>query len=119
MCSQSGPTSIQPKIAPNLIKNPAIPVSPTDSDRFKIPVFPGSNVHKGENPTCLQRSLGWLPLGICDSGVEVDRYESVFDVYGIAASVGRQVTTGLENCVLGASFNLYILLLLHSGPNQT
>lgn len=107
MCSQSGSTNIQPKIAPNLIKNPALPVSPTESDRFKIPVFPGSNVHRGENPTCLQKTLGWLPLGICDSGVEFDRYESIFDVYGIAASVGRQVTTGLENCVLGASFCFY------------
>ena len=68
VCSQRGSTNIQPKIAPNLIKNPALPVTPTESDRFRIPVFPGSGVHEGENPTCLQRTLGWLPLGICDSG---------------------------------------------------
>lgn len=117
VCSQRGSTNIQPKIAPNLIKNPALPVTPTESDRFRIPVFPGSDVHKGGNPTCLQRTLGWLPLGICDSGVEADRYESIFDVYGIAASLERQITTGLENCVLGAS--LLLVLLLHSNSNQT
>lgn len=114
VCSQKGPTNIQPKIAPNLINNPALPVTPTESDRFRIPVFPGSAVNKGENPTCLQRTLGWLPLGICDSGVEFDRYESIFDVYGIAASLEEQVTTGLENCVLGASFYpvLYMLFFI-------
>lgn len=117
VCSQRGSTNIQPKIAPNLIKNPALPVTPTESDRFRIPVFPGSGVHEGENPTCLQRTLGWLPLGICDSGVEVDRYESIFDVYGIAASLERQITTGLDNCVLGAS--ILLALLLHSSSNQT
>lgn len=113
MCSQSGLTNIHPNIASNLIKNPALPVSPTESDRFKITVFPGSNMHKGEDPTCLQRTFGWLPLGICDLGVEVDRYE-----YVIAAVLGRQVTTGLENCVLDASL-LFVLLLLHSSSNQT
>lgn len=89
VCSQRGSTNIQPKIAPNLIKNPALAVSPTESDRLRIPVFPGLDVHKGENPSCVQRTFGWLPLGICDSGVEVDRYESIFDVYGIAASLER------------------------------
>lgn len=109
MCSPSGSTNIPPKLAPNLIKNPALPVTPTESEQFRIPVFPGSSVHKGENPTCVQRTLGWLPLGICDSGVEGDRYESVYDAYGIAASSARQVTTWLENCVLGASFLLVLL----------
>ena len=60
-------------------------------------------MHKGDNPSCVQRTLGWLPLGICDSGVEADRHESVYDVYGIAATSASQGTTGLENCVLGAS----------------
>lgn len=104
MCSQTGPTYMQPKIAPDLIKNPSLlPVNPAESGRFRIPVFPGSDARKGDNPTCLQKTLGWLPLGICDSGVASDRYESIFDVYGVAASLDGQVTTGLDNCVLGAS----------------
>lgn len=103
-CSQTGPTYMQPKISPNLIKNPALPVNPTKPERFEIPVFPGSNALKGESPTCLQKTLGWLPLGICDSGVASDRYDSVFDVFGVVASLDRQATTGLDNCVLGTSF---------------
>lgn len=119
VCPQAGPTYIQPKIAPDLIKNPAFPVSPAESERFRIPLFPASNKRKGDNPTCIQKTLGWLPLGICDSGVASDRYESVFDVYGVAASLVGQVTTGLENCVLGVSF-FFVLpaLFFCSGCNQ-
>lgn len=113
----TGPTYIQPKINPYLIKNPALPVNPTKPERFGIPVFPGSNAVKGDNPTCLQKTLGWLPLGICDSGVASDRYESVFDVFGVAASLDRQPTTGLDNCVLGASFFLSFQLQPQS-PSQ-
>lgn len=104
MCSPSGSTNITPKISPNFIKNPSLPVTPTEPEQFRIPVFPGSSVHKGDNPSCVQRTLGWLPLGICDSGVEADRHESIYDVYGIAATLASQGTTGLENCVPGASF---------------
>lgn len=113
----TGPTYIQPKINPYLIKNPALPVNPTKPERFGIPVFPGSNAVKGDNPTCLQKTLGWLPLGICDSGVASDRYESVFDVFGVAASLDGQATTGLDNCVLGASFFLSFQLQPQS-PSQ-
>lgn len=104
MCVPAAPTNIQPKISPDLIENPALPLNPTESGRFQIPVFPGSNARKGNNPTCPQKTLGWLPLGICDSGIDSDRYESIFDVYGVAASLEGHVTTGLDNCVLGASF---------------
>lgn len=58
MCSPKGSRIIQPKITPNLIKNPVLPAAPTESDRFRIPAFPGFDVQRGVSDLTTKDS--WL-----------------------------------------------------------
>lgn len=62
---------------------------------FRIPVFDRELYGDGDNADCIKYSYGLLPLGICDSGDENDRYISLW------AQLGMSNTFELDYCSIG------------------
>lgn len=78
----------------------------------------------GYNPTCITKTDGLLPLGVCDSGSDEDVQGSARDVYGNQVDAGvflDAVAFKLERCRLGMcerkEKNHFVHLIeFHSGP---
>lgn len=69
---------------------------------FRIPTDGYSEA--GYNPTCIIKTNGLLPLGVCDSGNDEDRQNSMYDTNGNPVDIGLfldAVTHKLNHCRLG------------------
>lgn len=69
---------------------------------FRIPADGYSE--GGYNPACITKTNGLLPLGICDSGDDEDRLNSMYDINGNPVDSGLfldAVAFKLNNCRLG------------------
>lgn len=69
---------------------------------FRIPT--DGYTEGGYNPTCIMKTNGLLPLGVCDSGDKDDVQGSTRDLYGNQVDAGLfldAVAFKLEHCGLG------------------
>lgn len=69
---------------------------------FRIPT--DGYTEGGYNPTCIMKTDGLLPLGVCDSGNDEDVQGSTRDLYGNQVDAGLfldAVAFKLERCGLG------------------
>lgn len=89
---------------------------------FRIPT--DGYTEGGYNPTCITKTDGLLPLGVCDSGSDEDVQGSARDFYGNQVDAGvflDAVAFKLERCRLGMcgrkEKNPFVHLIeIHSGP---
>lgn len=69
---------------------------------FRIPA--DGYIEGGYNPTCIIKTNGLLPLGVCDSGDDKDRQNSLYDINGNLVDSGLfldAVAFKLNHCRLG------------------
>lgn len=75
---------------------------------FRIPTDGYSEA--GYNPTCIIKTNGLLPLGVCDSGNDEDRQNSMYDTNGNPVDIGLfldAVTHKLNHCRLGMCWEFF------------
>lgn len=85
---------------------------------FRIPTDGYSEA--GYNPTCIIKTNGLLPLGVCDSGIDEDRQNSMYDTNGNPVDTSLfldAVTHKLNHCRLGMCWEFFFFS--NSNPSLT